>query len=68
MLQAGASGLPKQGWWDASGLTLTDSCGYSEVFVSPAGVLVSHIVSHSSALKSGLKIMAEKQIHRRQPT
>lgn len=57
MLQAGVSGLHKQGWWVASGLTLTDSRGYSEVSVCPAGVYVSHSVSHSPALNSVLNII-----------
>lgn len=56
MFQAGVSGLHKQGWWAASGLTLTDSRGYSEVSVCPAGVDVSHSVSHSPALNSVLNI------------
>lgn len=69
MLQAGVSGLHKQCWWDASGLTLTDSCGYSEVSVCPAGVYVSHGVSHSPALKSVFNIIiTAKQIHATQPT
>lgn len=57
MFQAGVSGLRKQCWWDASGLTLTDSGGYSEVSGCPAGVYVSRSVSHCPALKSVLNIV-----------
>lgn len=61
MFQAGVSGLHKKGWRDASGLTPTDSCGYSEVSVGPAGVHVCHVVSHGSEFKSVLKIITERR-------
>lgn len=67
MFQAGVSGLHKQGWRDASGLTPTDFCGYSEVSVGPAGVHVCHIVSQGSGFKSVMKIITESQRHTGQP-